>query len=110
MSAFTKAPWLITGTDKCFVYAEDGSHEHQGANRFELMVQNGNHQTPLEELQANARLIAAAPMLYEACLRAVDCIENAYNEICGGLDMTSAVGRDLAQIRAAIAAAEGRTP
>jgi hypothetical protein len=59
----TQEPWLLTGTT---VYAlNDG-----GTNRFSASVQqgfidSGSERTSLEELEANARLIAAAPLLLQ---------------------------------------------
>ena len=54
---FTKGPWFA---EKAFVYALND----QGTNRFFAGVQDAF--TPKSELEANARLIAAAPELYEA--------------------------------------------
>jgi hypothetical protein len=45
--------------------------------------------------------------LYEACERALQCIENAYNQQIGVLDMNSAVAKDIAFIKAAMADAQG---
>lgn len=60
----TPSEWLIAGCDeKTFVYALND----QGYNRFSANVQMGHvapmERTPLAELEANARLIAAAPDL-----------------------------------------------
>jgi hypothetical protein len=59
---YTPGPWLL---EPRFVYA---LNRHQ-INRFSLMIQSGyadEGRTSNEELEANARLIAAAPELYEA--------------------------------------------
>ena len=53
----TPGPWKQANT---FVYALND----RGFNRFTCIVQDAH--TPLEELEANARLIAAAPDLLEA--------------------------------------------
>ncbi len=47
--------------------------------------------------------------LYEACERALHCIENAYSQQIGLLDMNSAVGKDITFIRAAMANARGES-
>lgn len=55
----TKGPWLIQGTT---VYTLCN-----GENAWQAQVsQDGKHKTPVEEVQANANLIAAAPELLEA--------------------------------------------
>lgn len=63
---FTPGPWLISDNDGRFVYALNA----EGFNRFYLHV-HGPH-TPTAELDAVARLIAAAPDLLAACENARD--------------------------------------
>lgn len=57
MSGHTPGPWLVEGRT---VYALNDD----GYNRFSALVQDAH--TPGDELEANARLIAAAPDLLEA--------------------------------------------
>ena len=57
----TPGPWLIAEGDGTFVYALNG----QGFNRFDIKVQG--QKAPLDEMAANARLIAAAPDMLAAC-------------------------------------------
>lgn len=54
---FTPGPWLLSGRT---VYALND----EGFNRFSALVQDAH--TPWDELEANARLIAAAPDLLAA--------------------------------------------
>jgi len=68
MSKHTPGPWLIDGTEDgfTFVYALN----QQGYNRMSAHVQSG-YISPMEkasikEMEANARLIAAAPDLLES--------------------------------------------
>lgn len=57
---FTKGEWVVL--DEAFVYALNDD----GVNQFDLTVQgNGDNGASDDELQANARLIAAAPEMYE---------------------------------------------
>lgn len=66
MSA-TPGPWLRE--DRTIYVLKDGR------NLFSATIQNDNHDCPAEELEANARLIAAAPELLAACQaqhRAID--------------------------------------
>lgn len=61
---FTPGPWLMEGAD--FVYALDSASQ---VNRFHFSVSagyEGNKRTPAAEIEANARLICAAPDLLAA--------------------------------------------
>ena len=82
MTKHTQGPWLVEGRA---VYALNDD----GYNRFSALVQDAH--TPGDELEANARLIAAAPELLEA----LECL----------LEMGHAKAGDLA--RAALAKARG---
>lgn len=63
MSKFTPGPWRVAGEDKNFVYALSQS----GANSFWAHVQSaGIDRITENEKAANARLIAAAPEMYDA--------------------------------------------
>lgn len=59
MSKHTPAPWLLADGDKKFVYALND----KGINAFFAHVQDPH--TSKEELEANARLIAAAPEMLD---------------------------------------------
>ena len=63
--AFTPGPWQYVDLT---VYALEFSHYHAGReimqNRFDCWIQ-GPRSTPLEEKEANARLIAKAPEMYD---------------------------------------------
>jgi hypothetical protein len=57
-----------------------------------------------EAAEANARLIAAAPALFEACHSAVSC----FIAVQAGVGPTPDIKATLATLRAAIAAAKGK--
>ena len=63
--AFTPGPWQYVDLT---VYALEFSHYRAGReimrNRFDCWIQ-GPRSTPLEEKEANARLIAKAPEMYD---------------------------------------------
>lgn len=62
MSKHTPGPWLTAGEDKAFVYALSPN----GINSFWAHVQTaGQDRISDTEKNANARLIAASPMMYE---------------------------------------------
>lgn len=70
---FTPGPWLLDGTCVYFLDWDGESYEGRGkdyrrqlSNRFWCSVQGTPRRIPEAELIANARLIAAAPELYEA--------------------------------------------
>ena len=73
MSGHTPGPWLVEGRT---VYALNDD----GYNRFSALVQDAH--TPGDELEANARLIAAAPELLEA-------LEDIANDYAERFDMDS---------------------
>lgn len=99
---YTPGPWLISdqGKPATFVYALNP----HGYNKFWTLVQGGGNsiteRTTDEELEANARLIAAAPELLEACAAIVAWCDK--NPPAG--DALYCIN----QARAAIAKAEGR--
>lgn len=72
---WTKQDWLIDGLT---VYALNT----EGTNRFNARVEGGwatrgRNRTQFDELTANARLIAAAPELYEALVNLLAAYEEA---------------------------------
>lgn len=75
MRNFTPGPWEVDGNT---VYALESAGWHRGVermqNRFSALVQSPR--TSSSELEANARLIAAAPDLLEA-------LEMARSELAG---------------------------
>ena len=94
---FTPGPWIL---EDLFIYK---LHEQTGAsgrpfitNVFSVAVQgNGTHGAQRDELEANARLIAAAPDMYETL------------QSIAGSEVVPPAFRQIAQ--QAIAKAEGRT-
>ena len=74
---YTKGEWLIAEEDRNFVYCLCNA----GINTFSLLVQGGydnnNKRTSKEELEANAHLIASAPLMYEALKEADNLIKLA---------------------------------
>jgi hypothetical protein len=134
MTSHTPGEWLIG--DGAFVYALNA----EGSNRFCAQMQGGwqtqgRLRTDREELEANARLIAAAPELLEACKRWEAMIPllrmltvhqvlsagdaaigaaglNPYciNEGLAAGDEPAIAGWKFESIRAAIAKATGATP
>jgi len=94
MNKFTPGPWKI---DQRTVYALDV----YGVNRFYASV-HGVH-TPTAEIEANARLIAAAPDLLEALEGALKYVAFAFNE---GMDGAEQAGL---AIESAISKAKGES-
>jgi len=95
MTKHTQGPWLVEGRT---VYALNDD----GYNRFSALVQDAH--TPGDELEANARLIAAAPELLAA-------LEDATLQIKSNLTLLKCddefIARQTAKARAAIAKARG---
>jgi hypothetical protein len=101
-AAFTPGPWelhrhsttSVIGS-KGFVVAACGGHSNNMADPDELA----------EELQANARLIAAAPDLYDAADMALNTLLGCCVS-AGGVDDRKTILEAQAMLRAAIAKAE----
>lgn len=82
----TPGPWLIAGTTIYALTQYTGNsdtmrtHLADGINRFSARVSSDNPErdggAPPEEIQANARLIAAAPELLEALRLAEDLLSS----------------------------------
>jgi hypothetical protein len=76
LEGFTPGPWRMDGNT--FVYGL-GADRH---NRFTAPVQR-SHDTPWDEVEANARLIARAPELVEEISK----LRYALGDVCEGYDM-----------------------
>lgn len=87
---YTPGPWRAEGWENLVVNAATGDTI--------IAMPGGTHGATLGELKANARLIAAAPALLEACEAALDLLSHSY-------DTPSQAA--IPQLRAAIAAAKG---
>ena len=101
MSAIKHTPGPWKHEDRTYVYALN----EQGSNRFYVDVQRGRANgelTQLAELLANARLIAAAPDLLEACEHFMKSMEAAMTD---GLQLNLPMHEQA--MRAAIRKAKG---
>lgn len=68
---FTKGEWLIAGGN--FIY----SLNDKDCNQFSLLLQgNGTHGAGIDEIDANAHLIAAAPDGYKAAIDAIKLLKS----------------------------------
>ena len=105
MSDHTKGPWHFGGSDKCTIY--DGFGQRI-ANSFEgVMVTQRSD----EECKANARLIAAAPLMLEALMIALASLEEVAQEMTVGDRFTNAgqsVLDALLPVKSAIEEAKGK--
>lgn len=81
-------------------YLGDGMWSHYDDGPLPPAIQK-----QFDELQANARLIAAAPDLYEAAKAVVIAVDNHHPKFAAGPYTLTA--DEIAALRAAIAAAEG---
>jgi hypothetical protein len=103
MSDYTPGPWKREGAN---VYALQHhgwrKGEEQFCNRFFAQVMDSH--TPKNELEANARLISAAPELLEACKDVMWSIsrKTMYEGSCQCEDCKA-----IRKVKAAIAKAEG---
>lgn len=97
----TPGPWSVYG---CAIYQNDcwNAGNNEGGVRIGSTFQGSdedlNDECPSEVQYANARLIAAAPELLEACKLALDCI--------GKGEMPDTLARNT--LESAISKAEGR--
>ncbi|MHC3750731.1 hypothetical protein ACYKDZ_17825 [Stutzerimonas stutzeri] len=98
MTKHTPGPWLVEGRT---VYALNDD----GYNRFSALVQDAH--TPGDELEANARLIAAAPDLLEAAELALEVAEGWIHDQLDGTGIAGEALGKLDSVRAAIAKARG---
>jgi len=103
MNKHTPGPWKVANKTYPFVYAIDPVCD---VNRFDLLINGGctsSGRTKPEELMANARLIAAAPDLLEACKVKLLALEGKEYDP-GAFDIAAEL------CRKAIAKAEGTKP
>jgi hypothetical protein len=64
-AAFTPGPWEVE-EDTTLIWARDGGVNGTPVARCETQFRQWGRNVPMEEHEANANLIAAAPDLYEA--------------------------------------------
>lgn len=95
-------------------WRQDGSHTIVAADETVIARLQGGGPTAREQAQltATASLIIAAPDLLEACEASLAALRSIYDAIEDGADSDDLTeisgGWPLSQLRAAIAAAEGR--
>ena len=107
---YTKGPWLREGTT---IYGLKSCGFRNGKELFQkifhLRVFDGDVFTPREELEANARLIAAAPDLFEALKDAVRWLERLEDAVPDHFQHSAPFGcMELEGMKLAIAKAEGK--
>lgn len=101
MSKHTPGPWFTEGVERSGIYVNLGSQQ------FKVACALFGH--PIDEVRANARLIAAAPLMLEA-LRAIADFIPTTSAKEGGAATHSANVRAADLVRAAIATATGEQP
>jgi len=89
----TKGPWERSKTAKLCILGKENGH-----GRFTICVMQNPH---IQEQEANARLIAAAPELLEGC-------KSALKVLTLDSDMEEDFRPEIKALRAAIAKAEGK--
>lgn len=103
----TPGPWILNGT---LVHKQ---HDEK-RDRFSIWVQDHNNVCDKGEIEANARLVSAAPDLLEACKAALDMIPSGFLECngdkcrlqhCRSCYGDDAIEYDTSAIKAAIAKA-----
>jgi hypothetical protein len=115
---WTPGPWVVDGGSPSLIWAEGRERRRlggllvQGLLVADLAPRTVNNVPPIDERRANARLIAAAPKMYEALRESRDLThweEWAVDRLRAGLNTDVAVYR--AELwSAALAAADGREP
>lgn len=105
MKAHTFGPWRLS-------IAENGYKIYGGNGVYEVLVANYvagfNWRSPVLEIEANARLIAAAPDMLELARLTETVLGNMLAQSKLDEDSLTAIGGLLGQARLAIAKAEGR--
>ena len=96
---FTRGPWSTAGTTVYSLYFARGNER----NKWDCTIY-GDTDCPREELQANARLIAAAPSMYEALEAVVIALDRLSIPPAEVLDENSPI---MDAIRVALKAARG---
>lgn len=89
MSKHTPGPWMVEG---CTVYALNDD----GYNRFSALVQDAH--TPVDELEANARLIAAAPELLSLLKEARSTLE-MWKDVAPAVSLCADIDKAIAKAR-----------
>jgi hypothetical protein len=110
---WTPGPWVVDGGSPSLIWAEGRERRRlggllvQGLLVADLAPRTVNNVPPIDERRANARLIAAAPKMYEA-LRAV-MPSGKHLKGCNHLNRADrSCTMPCAEVRAALAAADGR--
>lgn len=98
MSKHTQGPWMVEGRT---VYALNDD----GYNRFSALVQDAR--TPVDELEANANLIAEAPALLYSAQLALSIAESWIRDQLEGTSHLESAMQSLDPVRAAIRKALG---
>jgi hypothetical protein len=110
---WTPGPWVVDGGSPSLIWAEGRERRRlggllvQGLLVADLAPRTVNNVPPIDERRANARLIAAAPKMYEAlwaALAEMEGMQALYDED----DLESTFRQRLAKVRAALAAADDR--
>jgi len=102
MSEYSKGPWEI---DRNSVHSGSIATVHHCLNNDWIDIWSPNWPESQEENEANARLIAVAPELLEAC----ELILADYQQDCDGMDWNGPVPVGIKRLRAVVAKAKGES-
>ena len=106
MSKHTKGPWHVgVGNGEGSVFADEGRARMEQGGTTLYPICNVNRGWDEAEDAANARLIASAPDLLEACLCALADLEGLLETDCFSTD--DPANLTIQELRAAIAKATG---
>lgn len=105
MSKHTPGPWVVGPVDDCVV-----THMGSDGVRYTVAEIDGDYNQPdtWPIMEANARLIAAAPDLLNECKKQVDWLRHIKPQITGPSSVMLGVEQSITYIAAAIAKAEGQ--
>jgi len=101
MSTHTPGPWQLHKSDDTLVIGSDCREVAEACGDY-------TEEAEWPRMEANARLIAAAPDLLSALKDARESIEALANMVSDATQFRQDVSDDLARINAAIAKAEGQ--